>query len=137
ELKLELIQMKQEFNRAKEALQAMKADRKRLKGEKLELLKQIKQLYETLEEKEAELRDFIRNYEQRVHESDDTIKQLVTEKEESEREKWEIIKKARDSAERVVILRAQLDSKETQIKKLEAELVEVRKHQHLQLSLLF
>ncbi|XP_050412103.2 kazrin isoform X2 [Patella vulgata] len=126
ELKLELIQMKQEFNRAKEALQAMKADRKRLKGEKLELLKQIKQLYDTLEEKESELRDFIRNYEQRVQESDDTIKQLVLEKEESEREKWEIIKKARESAERVVLLRAQLDSKDQQIKQLEADIVEIK-----------
>lgn len=36
----------------------------------------MKQLYATLEEKETELRDFIRNYEQRVKESDDMIKQV-------------------------------------------------------------
>lgn len=56
---------------------ALKADRKRLKGEKLELLNQMKQLYGTLEDKESELRDFIRNYEQRMRESDDTIKQVI------------------------------------------------------------
>ena len=56
---------------------ALKADRKRLKGEKLELLNQMKQLYGTLEEKEGELRDFIRNYEQRMRESDESIKQVA------------------------------------------------------------
>lgn len=43
---------------------ALKADRKRLKAEKFDLLNQMKQLYGTLEDKEKELRDFIRNYEQ-------------------------------------------------------------------------
>lgn len=41
-----------------------KADRKKLKAEKLDLLNQMKQLYSTLEDKEKELRDFIRNFEQ-------------------------------------------------------------------------
>ncbi len=54
----------------------MKADRKRLKAEKLDLLSQMKQLYCTLEDKEAELRDFIRNYEQRMRESDIAVKQV-------------------------------------------------------------
>lgn len=49
---------------AKEALTALKLDRKRLKAEKFDLLNQMKQLYGTLEDKEKELRDFIRNYEQ-------------------------------------------------------------------------
>ena len=54
----------------------MKGDRKRLKAEKVELLSQMKQLYCTLEDKEAELRDFIRNYELRMRESDESIKQV-------------------------------------------------------------
>ena len=54
----------------------MKSDRKRLKAEKVDLLHQMKQLYITLEDKESELRDFIRNYEQRVQESDESIKQV-------------------------------------------------------------
>ena len=53
---------------------AMKADRKRLKAEKIELLSQMKQLYCTLEDKEAELREFIRNYEMRMRESDEALK---------------------------------------------------------------
>lgn len=56
----------------------MKSDRKRLKGEKLDLLTQMKQLYTTLEEKETELREFIRNYEQRVKESDEMVKQVFS-----------------------------------------------------------
>jgi hypothetical protein len=38
-----------------------------LKTEKVDLLMQMKQLYATLEDKEAELRDFIRNFEQVGH----------------------------------------------------------------------
>ena len=126
EIKLELIQTKQDLNRAKEALQAMKSDRKRLKAEKLELLNQMKQLYTTLEEKETELRDFIRNYQQKMGENDETIKHLASEREDTEQEKWEIIKQARDAQERAVILRTQLESKDQHIKKLEMELNEMK-----------
>ncbi|OCT70627.1 hypothetical protein XELAEV_180375481mg, partial [Xenopus laevis] len=64
ELKVQLAQKEQELERAKEALQAMKADRKRLKAEKTDLVSQMEQLYTTLESREEQLRDFIRNYEQ-------------------------------------------------------------------------
>lgn len=43
---------------------ALKADRKKLKSEKYDLLNQMKQLYATLDDKEKELRDFIRTFEQ-------------------------------------------------------------------------
>ena len=55
---------------------AMKADRKRFKGEKLDLLNQMKQLYSTLEDKESELREFIRTYEQKMKETQVNIKQV-------------------------------------------------------------
>ena len=51
--------------------------------------------------------------------------QLASEREETEQDKWEIIKQARDAQERAVILRTQLESKEQHIKKLEMELNEV------------
>lgn len=44
--------------------EAMKSDRKRLKAEKADLVNQMQQLYATLESREEQLRDFIRNYEQ-------------------------------------------------------------------------
>ncbi|KAL3861124.1 hypothetical protein ACJMK2_007193 [Sinanodonta woodiana] len=128
ELKLNMIQIKQELNRAKEALTAMKADRKRLKGEKLELLNQIKQLYGTLEDKEAELRDFMCTYEQRMRENDESIKQLVTEKEDSDRQRWEIIRRAQDAVKKVVLLQTQNDAQEQHIRKQEAELVMLKEH---------
>lgn len=52
--------------------------------------------------------------------------QLAMEKEESEREKWEIIKRARESAERAVLLRAQLDAREQTIKELQDEVAKVK-----------
>lgn len=45
-------------------LLALKSDRKRLKAEKFDLLNQMKQLYGTLGDKEKELREFIRSFEQ-------------------------------------------------------------------------
>lgn len=42
----------------------MKADRKRLKIEKADLVSQMQQLYATLESREDQLREFIRNYDQ-------------------------------------------------------------------------
>lgn len=42
----------------------MKADRKRLKVEKTDLASQMQQLYTTLESREEQLREFIRNYDQ-------------------------------------------------------------------------
>ncbi|XP_028135852.1 kazrin isoform X5 [Diabrotica virgifera virgifera] len=51
-----------ELELAREALSTLKADKRRLKAEKFDLLNQMKQLYLTLEDKEKELRDFIRSY---------------------------------------------------------------------------
>jgi chromosome segregation ATPase len=58
------VALEMELQHTREALHALKADRKRLRAEKFDLLNQMKALYGTLEDKERELRDFIRNYEQ-------------------------------------------------------------------------
>ncbi|XP_053307464.1 kazrin isoform X4 [Spea bombifrons] len=122
ELKVQLVQKEQELARAREALQAMKADRKRLKSEKTDLVSQMQQLYSTLESREEQLRDFIRNYEQHRKESEDAVKVLAKEKDLLEREKWELRRQAKEATDHVTALRSQLDLKENRIKELEAEL---------------
>uniref|UniRef100_T1IL73 SAM domain-containing protein n=1 Tax=Strigamia maritima TaxID=126957 RepID=T1IL73_STRMM len=119
--------LEEELEQAKETVNSLKTDRKRLKAEKFDLLNQMKQLYGTLEDKEKELRDFIRNYEQRVKESDESIKQLTLERDSSEREKWSILKHARDESERSVSLCSQLSLKESQLQQVQEELNEARK----------
>ncbi|CAL1299325.1 unnamed protein product [Larinioides sclopetarius] len=114
--------MEKELKHAKEALSALKQDRKRLKAEKFDLLTQMKQLYSTLEDKEEELREFIRNYEQKMKESDENIKQMTKEREEMEQERWNILKRARDEAERAVLLCTQLGLKDSHIKELQEEI---------------
>lgn len=54
----------------------MRADRRRLRSDKLDLVGQMKQLYHTLEDKESELREFIRNYEQRMNEISEQAKKV-------------------------------------------------------------
>ncbi|XP_014001542.1 kazrin isoform X1 [Salmo salar] len=122
ELRVQLAQKEQELDRAKEALQAMKADRKRLKAEKADLVNQMQQLYATLESREEQLRDFIRNYEQHRKESEDAVKVLAKEKDLLEREKWDLRRQTKESTEHSGALRSQLDLKENRIKELEAEL---------------
>ncbi|XP_018333583.1 kazrin isoform X3 [Agrilus planipennis] len=112
---------------AKEAIIALKQDRKRLKAEKFDLLDQMKQLYATLEDKEKELRDFIRNYEQRVRENETSLQQLSTEREERERERWSLLRHARDEAERSLSLAAQLNAKELQLQQAQEQLQEARR----------
>ncbi|XP_076330128.1 kazrin-like isoform X2 [Tachypleus tridentatus] len=126
ELRPQIQRLETELKHAKEALSALKEDRKRLKAEKFDLLNQMKQLYGTLEDKEQELRDFIRNYEQRMKESDKSLKQLIHTREESDREKWNILKHARDEAERSVALCAQIGLKDAQIRQLQEELRSLR-----------
>ncbi|XP_070330179.1 kazrin isoform X4 [Odocoileus virginianus] len=122
ELRVQLAQKEQELARAKEALQAMKADRKRLKGEKTDLVNQMQQLYATLESREEQLRDFIRNYEQHRKESEDAVKALAKEKDLLEREKWELRRQAKEATDHATALRSQLDLKDNRMKELEAEL---------------
>ncbi|KAK2490440.1 hypothetical protein MC885_000414 [Smutsia gigantea] len=100
----------------------MKADRKRLKGEKTDLMSQMQQLYATLESREEQLRDFIRNYEQHRKESEDAVKALAKEKDLLEREKWELRRQAKEATDHATALRSQLDLKDNRMKELEAEL---------------
>ncbi|XP_064211732.1 kazrin isoform X3 [Tribolium castaneum] len=119
--------LEMELQLAKEALITLKSDRRRLKAEKFDLLSQMKQLYATLEDKEKELRDFIRNYEQRVRENETSLQQLSTEREERERERWSLLRHARDEAERSLSLAAQLNAKELQLQQAQEQLQDARR----------
>ena len=78
----------------------------------------MKQLYVTLNDKEEELREFIRNYEQRTRDSNEVIKQLSREKETAEHER-DILSKAKEATEKAVQLKTQLENKDVEAKELE------------------
>ncbi|XP_018567349.1 kazrin isoform X2 [Anoplophora glabripennis] len=118
--------LEMELQLAKEALTTLKADKRRLKAEKFDLLNQMKQLYATLEDKEKELRDFIRSYGQ-VRDNETSLQQLSTEREERERERWSLLRHARDEAERSLSLAAQLNAKELQLQQAQEQLQEARR----------
>ncbi|XP_023852050.2 kazrin-like isoform X2 [Salvelinus sp. IW2-2015] len=123
ELRVQMGDKEQELDRVKEALQAMKSDRKRLEGwKKADLGNQMQQLYTTLESREEQLRDFIRNYDQHRKESEDAVKALAKEKDVLEREKWDLRRQTKEATEQACILRSHMDIKENRIKELEAEL---------------
>ncbi|XP_014669231.1 PREDICTED: kazrin-like [Priapulus caudatus] len=103
-------QLQADLDHSKQCLTGTRDERKKLRVEKLDLLNQMKQLYGMVEERDRELRDFIRNYEQRMEETNNKLKQLVLEKQESQREKWALLRRAHDASEQVVRLRTQLSA---------------------------
>ncbi|XP_076680769.1 liprin protein kazrin isoform X11 [Andrena cerasifolii] len=128
------VALEMELQHAKEALQALKADRKRLKAEKFDILNQMKALYGTLEDKERELRDFIRNYEQRMRENEATLGRLQQQgvgipseerERERERERWSLLRAARDEADRSLSLAASLADKEAALSHAHATIKEI------------
>lgn len=60
-----------------------------------------------------------------MRESEASLQQLSTEREERERERWSLLRHARDEAERSLSLAAQLDAKEQQLQQLQEQLLEV------------
>lgn len=55
-----------------------------------------------------------------------STQQLAAEREERERERWTLLRHARDEAERSLALAAQLTARETQIQQLQEHILEVR-----------
>uniref|UniRef100_A0A1I8MU83 SAM domain-containing protein n=1 Tax=Musca domestica TaxID=7370 RepID=A0A1I8MU83_MUSDO len=111
--------LEQELRSAKNQLMNLRIERKKLRSDKNELVGQVKQLCASLQEKEQELRDFIRNYQERVRESESNNAKLSGDR---ERERWQLLKQARDEAERSLSLAQQLSARDMQLQKLQEQL---------------
>uniref|UniRef100_A0A1B0CV83 SAM domain-containing protein n=2 Tax=Lutzomyia longipalpis TaxID=7200 RepID=A0A1B0CV83_LUTLO len=102
----------------------LRAERKKLRTDKTDLLRHVKQLCSSLHDKEQELRDFIRNYEQRLRDNESTALKMTSER---ERERWSLMKHARDEAERSLVLAAQLNARDLQLQRTQEQLQEARR----------
>lgn len=102
----------------------LKAERKKLRSDKNDLLAQVKQLCISLQEKEKELRNFIRTFEQRIRDSETNAMKLNSDR---ERERWSLLKTARDEAERSLALAAQLNARDLQLQRTQEQLQEARR----------
>ncbi len=111
--------LESELRIAKELIQSLKAERKKLRSDKNDLLLQVKQLCASLQEKEQELRNFIRKFDQRIKDSETTVSKPPS---ENEQDRWTLIKHAQDEAERSMALATQLNIKEIQIQRMEQQL---------------
>lgn len=93
-----------------------------MKADKGDLLAHVKQLCASLQDKEQELRDFIRNFEQRMRDTETNVSKVSSER---ERERWSLLKHAREEAERSIALAAQLNTRDMQLKRVQEQLQEV------------
>lgn len=70
---------------------------------------------------------------QRVRDNETSLQQLSTEREERERERWSLLRHARDEAERSLSLAAQLNAKELQLQQAQEQLQEVSFHYRIEI----
>ncbi|XP_030557860.1 kazrin isoform X2 [Drosophila novamexicana] len=113
-----------ELRSVKNQLLTMRLERKKLRTDKSDLLGQVKQLCASLQEKEQELRDFIRNYQERVRETESTNAKISGDR---DRERFQLLKQARDEAERSLALAQQLSARDLQLQRLQEQLLEARR----------
>lgn len=86
------------------------------------MLAHVKQLCASLQDKEQELRDFIRNFELRIRETETTNAKISNER---ERERLTLLKHAREEGERSIALATQLNSRDVQLERTQEQLLEV------------
>lgn len=98
--------LENELRIAKELIQSLKAERKKLRSDKNDLLQQVKHLCSSLQEKEQELRNFIRKFDQKIRDTESSAARVNT-----------------DESERTLALAAQLNIKDIQLQRMEQQLL--------------
>lgn len=116
--------LENELRIAKELILSLKTERKKLRSDKNDLLQQVKHLCASLQDKEQELRNFIRNFEQRIRDSENNAAKACS---DNEHDRWTLIKHAHDEAERSLALAAQLNLKDLQLQRMQEQLMEARR----------
>lgn len=116
--------LENELRIAKELIQSLKVERKKLRSDKNDLLQQVKHLCASLQDKEQELRNFIRKFDQRLRDSESTAAKTTS---DNDHDRWTLIKHAHDEAERSLALAAQLNIKDIQLQRMEQQLLEARR----------
>jgi hypothetical protein len=116
--------LENELRISKDLIQSLKAERKKLRSDKNDLLQQVKHLCASLQDKEQELRNFIRKFDQKLRDSESNVAKSSN---DNDQDRWTLIKHAQDEAERSLALAAQLNVKDIQLKRMELQLLEARR----------
>lgn len=91
-----------------------------------ELTSRVRELQVQMREKEDELERQRRRHEEELRKREEKLKKLLKDNNRLEREKWELLKRARDAAERSLHLRTHLDIKEGTLRGTKIELDRAR-----------
>ena len=97
--------LENELRISKDLIQSLKAERKKLRSDKSDLLQQVKHLCSSLQEKEQELRNFIRKFDQKLRDSESSVAKNTN---ENDHDRWTLIK-------------------DIQLKRMEQQLLEARR----------
>ena len=108
---LRVAQSELELAKLRETMKKERKQFKELKNQKETLLDQLRELYSKLNDKDKELNTIAGNYQQLIKDGEEKIKELALENRKLERERWDLMKMARDTSERSVAMRSQFEEK--------------------------
>ena len=108
---LRVAQTELELSKLRESMKKERKQFRELKNQKETLLDQLRELYSKLNDKDKELNTIAGNYQQLIKDGEEKIKELALENRKLERERWDLMKMARDTSERSVTMRSQFEDK--------------------------
>lgn len=114
--------MEMELKETKDALHEMKIDMKLIQDEKRDVFMQLGELHQVLDEKEDELRQFMREYESNSREHESEVAGLITDRTQLTQEKDELSHKYEGASEVISSMRLKVAAKDKRIRELELEL---------------
>lgn len=120
---LRVAQTELELSKVRESMKKERKQFRELKNQKETLLDQLRELYSKLNDKDKELNTIAGNYQQLIKDGEEKIKELALENRKLERERWDLMKMARDTSERSVTMRSQFEEK---LQSLQVELDKVK-----------
>ena len=119
-------QPKSDISSGADRLQAVSIDPAVLDGSAEPTQALVAELASHISERDTEIARLQDLKAKELREKDDRIKKLSREARKLDRDKWELLKRAKDGAERSLNLRTQLDSKEGALRSLQGELDRTR-----------
>jgi len=115
-------QLKPEALSVADKFQSVSIDPVVLEGSSDPVQALVAELARHISDRDAEIAELQDLKAKELREKDEKVKKLLREARKLERDKWELLKRAKDGAERSLNLRTQLDSKEGSLRGLQGEL---------------
>lgn len=121
--------------RHQQNMQGYKQENEELRGERFELLNQLQEMQKTIDDKEEQLREFIREFHSQTKENEEQLREADEERMRLSKERAELSRQHDQLQDKVETLRNQLTKSEQRMREVDTELHMLRQmtnHHHHQ-----